>query len=267
MFRPLLKPTLWCLPMFAVLIGLGTWQVERLHWKLALIARMNANLTAPPLTLGAILALPNEKAQYRRVTLTGHFDNAKEAYAFGTDEDGKPVFHVLTPLVLADGRAVMVDRGIVPQEKRDPKTRAAGQLEGQQRLTGIWRTPDPANLFTPKPDLGKRIWYARDVKAMAQLDHLQLAAPVLVEADATLHPRRFAKGGADRDFSPQQPSSIRDHLVPDGAGSAWRLCRLPPPEGPAGEGLINRIPVHRFPLRAERVIASITLCELIRCAM
>lgn len=195
MFRPLLKPTLWFLPMFAVLIGLGTWQIERLHWKVALIARMNANLSASPIALDAILALPNDQAQYRHVAITGRFDNAREAYAFGTDEDGKPVFHVLTPLILADGRALIVDRGIVPQEKRDPKTRPAGQLEGQQRITGIWRTPDPANLFTPKPELGKRIWFARDVSAMARLDHLHLVAPVVVEADATPNPGGLPRGG------------------------------------------------------------------------
>jgi surfeit locus 1 family protein len=194
-FRPLLKPTLWFVPMFLVLIGLGTWQVQRLHWKEALIAKMNANLSAPPLTLGEILKLPNAQAQYHRVTLTGRFDNTKEAYAFATGEGGEPVYHVLTPLILSDGRALIVDRGMIPQDLRDPQKRAAGQLEGEQHVTGVWRTPDPANLFTPKPDLQKRLWFARDVKAMAVLDHLTLAAPVVVEADATPNPGDWPKGG------------------------------------------------------------------------
>jgi surfeit locus 1 family protein len=194
-FRPLLKPTLWFVPMFLVLIGLGTWQVERLHWKVALIAQMNASLSAPPLTLDEIVKLPNVEAQYRHVTLAGRFDNPKEAYAFATGEGGTPVYHVLTPLILADGRALIVDRGTIPQNLRDPKTRAAGQLDGEQHITGVWRTPDPANLFTPKPDLKKRIWFARDVKAMAALDHLALAAPVVVEADATSNPGGWPKGG------------------------------------------------------------------------
>lgn len=194
-FRPLLKPTLWFLPMFLVLIGLGTWQVERLHWKEALIAQMNASLSAQPLTLNEILKLPNTDAQYHHVALTGHFDNAKEAYAFATGEGGTPVYHVLTPLILGDGRALIVDRGMIPQNLRDPKTRAAGQLEGEQHVTGVWRTPDAANLFTPKPDLQKRLWFARDVEAMAAQDHLTLAAPVVVEADATSNPGGWPKGG------------------------------------------------------------------------
>jgi surfeit locus 1 family protein len=194
-FRPLLKPTLWFLPMFLVLIGLGTWQVERLHWKVALIAQMNASLTAPPLALDRIVRLPAAEAQYRHVALTGRFDNAKEAYAFATAEGGAPVYHVLTPLILSDGRALIVDRGMIPQNLRDPKTRAAGRLVGERHVVGVWRTPDPANLFTPKPDLQKRLWFSRDVKAMAALDRLTLAAPVVVEADATPNPGGWPKGG------------------------------------------------------------------------
>lgn len=194
-FRPLLKPTLWFVPMFLVLIGLGTWQVQRLHWKEALLAQMNANLSAPPLTLGEILKLPQADAQYHHVALEGRFDNSKEAYAFATDEGGAAVYHVLTPLILADGRALIVDRGMIPQNLRDPKTRAAGELEGEQHVTGVWRTPDAANLFTPKPDLKKHLWFARDVKAMAELDHLVLVAPVVVEADATPNPGGWPKGG------------------------------------------------------------------------
>ena len=142
-----------------------------------------------------IRELPNGQAQYHHVALEGRFDNTKEAYAFGTDAEGKPVFHVLTPLILADGRALIVDRGIVPQDRRDPKTRQAGQLSGIRHVTGVWRTPDPANLFTPKPDIAKREWFSRDVEAMARLDGAKLAAPVVVEADATPNPGGWPKGG------------------------------------------------------------------------
>lgn len=113
-FRPLLVPTLWFAAMLLTLAGLGTWQLERLHWKEALIARMNANLSAPALSLDEIAKLPTADAQYRRVTLTGRFDHAHEAYAFATAEGGEPVYHVLTPLILKDGKALIVDRGMIP---------------------------------------------------------------------------------------------------------------------------------------------------------
>ena len=68
-------------------------------------------------------------------------------------------------------------------------------MEGTQHVTGVWRTPDPANLFTPKPDLAKREWFSRDVTAIAQMDGVQLIAPVVVEADATPNPGGLPKGG------------------------------------------------------------------------
>jgi surfeit locus 1 family protein len=183
------------LPVLAVLLGLGFWQIHRLHWKLALIAEVSETMKAAPISLSQVLALPPDSAQYRRVVLEGHFDNAKEAYAYMLDAEGAPVYHVLTPLILGDGRAVIVDRGKIPQNLRDPKTREAGELRGEQRVVGIWRKPDPPNFVTPSPDLAKRIWFSRDVAAIARADGVTLVAPVIVEADATPAPGGWPKGG------------------------------------------------------------------------
>src|SRR6185369_9020047 len=95
-FRPYPGLTIACGILFAILCGLGTWQLERLQWKLALIARVDSHLAAAPLPLDAILAMKGDDAQYRRVSLTGRFDHAREAYVFTTDE-GAGVYHVLTP--------------------------------------------------------------------------------------------------------------------------------------------------------------------------
>ena len=135
-----------------------------------------------------------DAAQYRHVALRGRFDHAREAYVFTTDQ-GAAVYHVLTPLRTDDGKVLMVDRGEVPKEKLDPATRAAGNVVGETRVTGVWREPDAPGLFTPPPDAGKRIWYARDLAAIAAADHLTLAAPVVVEADATANPGGWPRGG------------------------------------------------------------------------
>jgi surfeit locus 1 family protein len=193
-FRPLPKLTIAASVALALLIGLGVWQIHRLHWKLALIAEVNANLAAPPLPLGKALAM-GSKAQYRRVALAGRFDNAHEAYVFTTGPDGDPVYHVVTPFLLKNGQALMVDRGYIPQSLRDPTTRAAGQLSGPQRIVGVWRVPDAPGWFTPPPDRKTRVWYARDVTAMAKAAHVTLAAPVIVEANAAPNPGGWPKGG------------------------------------------------------------------------
>lgn len=192
-FRPYPGFTLFAVTMVAILIGLGVWQLHRLKWKLALIATVQGHMTAPPATLDQVLAMGPDASQYRRVALTGRFDNAKEAYVFTTNADGAPVYHVLTPFRTDDGRVLMVDRGEVPKEKLPPQSRVP--VTGETRLVGIWRVPDAPGFFTPAPDLGKRIWYARDLKGIAAADGVRLAAPVLVEADATPNPGGWPRGG------------------------------------------------------------------------
>lgn len=193
-FRPLPVLTVLCAAAFALAMGLGVWQLERLHWKLALIAEVQRNLASPPISLDEALA-QGDRAQYRRVAVDGTFDNAREAYAFATDANGALVYHVIVPFMVRDGRTLLVDRGIVPKERLDPATRRAGQLEDVRHIVGVWRTPDTPGAFTPAPDLTHHIWYARDVAGIAKWDGVALAAPVILEADATPNPGGWPKGG------------------------------------------------------------------------
>lgn len=193
--RPLWKFTGLMLPLFLGCIALGVWQLERLQWKLALIAQVNHNLAAPPISVEGALAMGAAAAQYHRVTLGGRYENSKEAYVFATDATGAPAYHVITPFTLDGGRTLLVDRGIVPEALRDPHTRAVGELEGEQQITGVWRVPDPPGWFTPRPNLAQRIWYARDVIGIAKADRIKLAAPAIIEADATPNPGGWPQGG------------------------------------------------------------------------
>jgi surfeit locus 1 family protein len=193
--RPYPGMTIACVLLFALLCGLGVWQLERLQWKLALIATVNGHMTAPPVTLDQITALPAGDAQYRRVTLHGRFDHTKEAYVFTTNASGDPVYHVLTPFLTDGGKTLMVDRGAVPKERLDPASRAAGNVAGETSVTGIWRSPDAPGLFTPAPDLAHRVWYSRDLAGIAAADRITLSDPVLVEADARPNPGGLPLGG------------------------------------------------------------------------
>lgn len=194
-FRPFWKLTFASAVLFAILISLGVWQVERLHWKLDLIARVNARLSAAPFSLddgGTPFWEPLN--EYKRVSLTGRFDNSKEVYVFGTDKDGAPVYHVIVPFRMNDGRTFLIDRGIVPKNKLDPVMRRAGQIDGVTRVTGVWRTPDGPGPFTPPPDIAHRIFYAHDLMAIAKLDGAKLIGPT-IEADATPNPGGWPRGG------------------------------------------------------------------------
>ena len=196
-FRPLLGFTLLCLPIFLVLVGLGVWQLERLQWKRGLIAEMNHNLTAAPIGLDAAIAL-GDRAQYRPVALAGRFENAKEIYLYTTGPNGVPVYHLLTPLVLFDGRAVLVDRGLVPAALRDPASRPGSEPDGIVHLVAIWRRPDKPGPFTPTPDIRHRVWFTRDLSGIARAENLRFVAPVILEAEGPTGGGPWPRGGQTR---------------------------------------------------------------------
>ncbi len=195
-FRPLAVLTLFCVLLFAVLISLGVWQLQRLQWKVALIDLINRNMHARPLSLDAG-AIPSRefKTEYLHVALSGRFDNSKEAYIYGIGPQGAPAFHVVVPLTLRNGETFLVDRGIVPRDLRNPARRAAGVSNGEVRIVGFWRWAEAPGAFTPPPDLIRRIWYSRDVVSIARADRIVLAAPALIEADASPNPGVWPKGG------------------------------------------------------------------------
>ncbi|MEI9993162.1 MAG: SURF1 family protein [Rhizomicrobium sp.] len=193
-FRPLPGLTVAVALLFAGLVALGVWQLQRLQWKLALIDQVTRNLEATPVTLNGA-ALPSPQTDYLRVALTGRYDNANEAYVYGIGPEGAPVFHVVVPFHLDDGRVLLVDRGIVPRDMQSPATRPAGIRNGETTQIGIWRWTQAPGTFTPNPDLKHRIWYSRDAPGIGRALHLSLAAPALIEADAAPNPGGWPRGG------------------------------------------------------------------------
>lgn len=195
--RPLLVPAIFVLGVGSILVGLGVWQLHRLAWKDAIVARIEARTRAAPQPLPPPARWDELKPQdyeYRRVEQHGQFDNAKEAYILRASADG-PVYHVITPLKLDGGGTVLVDRGSVPAERRDPATRQAGQPKGEVTVTGLMRPPEDRNAFTPPDVPQKNEFYTRDPTEIAAHFGLVDAAPFVVDADATPNPGGWPKGG------------------------------------------------------------------------
>jgi surfeit locus 1 family protein len=185
----------------AILLSLGTWQVERLHWKEGLIAKIAERRDASPVPLADIEAAQanGEDIEFRRVTVSGTFDHTKERHFFATHQ-GQTGFYVYTPMTLDDGRALLVNRGFVPYEMKEPAKRAEGQVTGEVTLTGYARAKleaKPSSLV-PDNDLPKNIFYWKDIAAMtasAGLDPARVL-PFFVDADATVkNPGGFPVGG------------------------------------------------------------------------
>ena len=175
-------------------IALGTWQVQRLFWKLDLIARVEARIHADavPAPEGAVDPAEDE---YRRVTATGLFEHAKSVLVQAVTERGAG-FWLLTPLHLADSSIVLVNRGFLPADRSTPDARVAGELAaGPVSVTGLLRLSEPGGAFLRSNDPANDRWFSRDVAAIAAAKGLTNVAPYFIDADATPNPGGLPVGG------------------------------------------------------------------------
>ena len=181
-----------------VLLGLGTWQMQRLAWKEALIEEREAGRAMPAKALPADLATATDaKAfDFRTVTVKGVFRHDLEQRFGAKARSNRLGHHVLTPLVPAAGPAVLIDRGWIPADKADPASRPDGQLEGEVEISGIarYRDADRPGWFTPENDPAGGHWYHYDLDAMEQTLGMELS-PVVVEADDAANPGGLPIGG------------------------------------------------------------------------
>ena len=178
-----------------LLAALGVWQVQRLSWKLDLIDRVERSLAATPVAApGPPDASPTE---YLKIRLTGHFRHDLETYVQAVTERGGG-FWVLTPLETRRGFTVLVNRGFVPPDRRDPATRKASANPGETTVTGLLRVSEPRGAFLRANDPAAGRWFSRDVAAIAAARRLTNTAPYFVDADATPNPGGWPLGGLTR---------------------------------------------------------------------
>lgn len=200
--RPRTLPVLVVgLVALAILLALGTWQVERLKWKEGLIATIAERTHAAPLPLAEIEQQyrTTGDVEYSPVRAEGTFFHEGERHFFATWE-GQSGFYVYTPLRLADGRFLFVNRGFVPYDRKDPALRSEGQVSGTAAVTGLARNPlsEKPSFVVPENQPEKNIFYWKDRDAMAQTAGLPAGAEVLpffVDADASPNPGGLPVGG------------------------------------------------------------------------
>ena len=197
--KSLVGLTALMLAAFAVLIGLGVWQLKRLHWKEGLIAEIETRTKGEPISLDQAIAIAREgrDPSYYRVKVEGRFDHAKELYLYAVSE-GRAGWHVITPLRTEDGEVVLIDRGFVPDELRNPASRAQGELDGAVAVTGIVRVPETQGTFTPDNEVGANRWFWRDLQAMARSIGAAEVAPFYLEAEKSDVPGGWPEGGQTR---------------------------------------------------------------------
>jgi len=204
----LLWPTAASLALFLVLTGLGSWQLERKEWKEALLATIAARVAAPAVELARAeaMARAGDDIAYLHVLARGRFLHDKERYLYAPTAAGLG-WHVYTPLELAPGRVVWVNRGFVPDANKVRYTRAAGLVAGEVEVSGLVRPYQKKGVFEADNDVARNLWYWPDVKAMSASAFPSIAGPPFagiagppfaIDADRSPVPGGLPQGGVTR---------------------------------------------------------------------
>ncbi len=180
--RRVIVPLIFGVGGCALFLSLGVWQLQRLELKEARLAQIEARIGEAPVSVPAV---PDQDADaFLPVTERGDFDGTDLAVLTSIGRVGA-VYRLVAAFELTGGRRIMIDRGYVPVADAR-RTAIANDVE----ITGNLHWPDEVDRWTPAPDALNRIWYGRDVGAMAEVlntDPILIVArePTLTEPVAT----------------------------------------------------------------------------------
>jgi surfeit locus 1 family protein len=183
--RTLLWPGVTAVAMLALLLALGTWQIERLHWKHDLLAQIARAETAPA------VPLPAEPEPFSKVQVTGRLRDDLAA-SYGADVRDTPSGPVLgtqliVPLVRKDGDPIMVDRGWVPEKR----PHAIAMPGGEVTVEGYVRPGDKPGLFSATDSPATRQFYTLDPGVIGAALGFQHVAPFVLVAMGPAPPEHY----------------------------------------------------------------------------
>jgi cytochrome oxidase assembly protein ShyY1 len=202
--------TLFTLAMLAAFVGLGLWQLQRRVEKHVLIAALTERLAAAPVPLPSSAkwnALTPGRDEFRRVTFSATYAKPDAmVYASGSairEDISGPGTWAFLPAKLPSGETVVVNTGFVENTMQDRalEDRAVARLIDDRpvMLTGYLRFPDSGGLFTPAANIGKRLWFARDVPDMVRQlgwgEGENRLAPFYIDLESPVPPNGIPKPG------------------------------------------------------------------------
>lgn len=184
-----------CGALALLFVGLGVWQIERLQWKLDLIERVEARVTAAPVAVppkSEWSRLDPREIEYRRVEVRGKPDRSRAVLVDALTERG-PGNWLLMPLDTTEG-PILVNFGFVPKgwEPVRSHTEEAGAT-----ITGLLRLSEPGGRFLRPNQPASDRWFSRDVAAIAAAKGVAGAAPFFIDAELNraTGPEAYPVGG------------------------------------------------------------------------
>ena len=202
--RGLLWPTLLALPALAVLLSLGTWQMQRKAWKERILGAIAERAQGATIPLADAIArrAAGADTEYQRVRLTGRFLHGGERHLY-TVLSGQAGYLVYAPMRTEGGAIVLVNRGFVPERLKEPASRGQGQVGGEQTVTGLVRLPGEPSWATPPSEHARNIYFWPDlagmtlaVRAVPEIGRDAPIVPFFIDAEAQpANPGGWPRGG------------------------------------------------------------------------
>lgn len=194
MFKRLLFPVSFGLFGLFILCSLGTWQINRLHWKNNLISEVTKSISMKPKLLN--LNKIDINSQYSSIVSKGKFLETELHVLFSLKPYG-PGFKIIKPFKLNTGDIILVDLGFVKESHKN-NYRKIETIE----ISGNIFFPNETDFFTPSPNLIKNIWFSRDLENMAS--YLE-TSPVMVILSSEINEDNII-------ITPLRPNFVNNHL-------------------------------------------------------
>jgi surfeit locus 1 family protein len=204
-FRPAAMPTIATFAAIALFASAGVWQHSRMKERLALGAKLEAA------TRDAAVPLPRTGDwpgwRFRPVVVTGTFDAAHQILIDNKVHAGTAGFDVVTPLALADGRAVLVDRGWIAAGPSRAQLPQVPPPAGVVAVVGRINLPASGYFELSRNTVSGALWQNLDPARFAQATGVPVL-PIVVEQTAAI--------GAGDDL-------VRDRPAPDTGADRNRI--------------------------------------------
>jgi len=162
MVQRMILPLIFGLAGAAVLISLGVWQLQRLTWKEAVLAEIDARILAAPVAVPALVDLDPERDRYLPVEARGVLGGDYIRVLVSQKLLG-PGYRVIAPFSF-EGRQILLDQGFISTRADIPPA-----PEGVLEVAGNLHWPDDRNGSTPENDVEGNFWFARDIAQMAEV--------------------------------------------------------------------------------------------------
>ena len=133
-----------------VFIGLGSWQLVRLNWKLDLISKIEQSLKKDPININQV-----DRKNFVRIIASGKIDYDKQIYLYNLNDEGKPGFEVINPIIV-ENENYLINRGWIPFEMKDNDELYSFE---QSNFVGTLRLQPRANIFKPENDINNNYWF------------------------------------------------------------------------------------------------------------